>query len=45
MLDGSLLMIGNGIGTILLYVMATRVELTPELGEPSFENEVQDILR
>lgn len=43
MLVGLLLVIGNGLGTVPLYVLTTRVELTPESSEPSFDNEVQDI--
>lgn len=43
MLVGLLLVIGNGLGTVPLYVLTTGVELTPESSEPSFDNEVQDI--
>ena len=45
MLDGLLLVVGNGLNTIPLHVLMTRAEPIPELGESSFENEVQDILR
>ena len=41
MLDGLLLVIGNGPGTIPLHVLMMRAKQTTELG---FENEVQDIL-
>ena len=44
MLDVLLLVIWNGLGTIPLHVLTTRAKLTPEPGEPDFENEVQDIL-
>ena len=44
MLDGLLLVIGNGLGTIPLHVLTTRVEPTLELGKLGFKNEVQDIL-
>ena len=40
MLDGLLLVIGNGLSTVPLHVLTTKAELTPKLG---FENEVQDI--
>jgi len=42
MLDGLLLVIGNGLGTIPLHVLTTRAESTPKLGELGFEGEVQD---
>ena len=45
MLDGSLSMIGNGLGTIPSYVLATWAESTPKPGKPGFNNEVQDIPR
>ena len=44
MLDGLLLMIGNGLSTIPLYILAMGAKLTPEPSELGFENEVQDIL-
>ena len=44
MVDGLLLVIGNGPGTVPLHVLMTRAEPTSELGETGFENEVQDIL-
>ena len=37
-------MIGNGLGTVPLLVLALGVESTPKLGELHFESEVQDIL-
>ena len=43
MLDGSLLTTGNSLGTVPLHVLMTGAEPTPELDEPGFENEVQDI--
>jgi len=43
MLDGLLLVIENGLSTVPLHVLMTRVEPTPESAEPGFENEVQDI--
>ena len=45
MLDGLLSMIGNGLGTISLYVLVTWAKPILELGESGFENEVQDIPR
>ena len=42
MLDGLLLVTGNGFGIIPLCVLMTRAKPTPE---PGFENEVQDISR
>ena len=44
MIDGLLLVIRNGPGTVPLHVLTTRAEPTPELGELGFENEVLDIL-
>ena len=44
MVDGLLLVIGNGPGIVPLHVLMTRAEPTSELGETGFENEVQDIL-
>ena len=43
MLDGLLLVIGNGLGTVPLYVLMMGVEPTPKSGESGFDNEVQDI--
>ena len=43
MLDGLLLVVGNGLSNVPLHVLATGAELTPGPGEPGFENEVQDI--
>jgi len=43
MLDGLLLVVGNGLGNVPLHVLTTGAELTPGPGEPGFENEVQDI--
>ena len=43
MLDGLLLVIGNGLGTIPLYVLMMGAESTPKPGESGFDNEVQDI--
>ena len=37
-------MIGNGLSTIPLYILAMGAKLTPEPSELGFENEVQDIL-
>ena len=45
MLDELLLVIGNGPGIVPLHILTMRAELTPELSEPGFENEVQDIPR
>ena len=45
MLDGLLLVIGNGLGTIPLHILTTKVESTLELGEPVSDNELQDILK
>ena len=44
LLDTLLLMIGNGLGTIPLYILEMGAEPTPKLGEPDSKNEVQDIL-
>lgn len=44
MLDGLLIVIGNGLSTVFLHVLIMGVEPTLELGELGFENEVQDIL-
>ena len=38
-------MIGNGLGIVPIHVSMIGVEPTPEPGEPSFDNEVQDILK
>ena len=43
MLDGLILVIENGLGTIPLHVLMTRVEPTFKLGELGFGNVVQDI--
>ena len=44
MLDGRLLVIRNSLGTVPLLVLVMGTEPTPKLGDPSFENEFQDIL-
>ena len=44
MLNGLLLVIRNGHGTVPLHVLMMRAEPTPEPSESRFENGVQDIL-
>ena len=41
MLDGLLIEVRNGLGTIPLHVLTTRAELTPK---PDYEIEIQNIL-
>ena len=44
-LDGLLLVIGNGLGVVPSYILTMGAKLTLESGEPSFDNEVKDILK
>ena len=44
-LDGLLSVIGNGLSVVPSYILTMGAELTLELGEPSFDNEVKDILK
>ena len=44
-LDGLLSVIGNGLGVVPSYILTMGAKMTPESGEPSFDNEVKDILK